>query len=129
MDSREDVERLEKLIGQLQGMYSEISTLAKKNPNDSLNPFKLKLINRIIELGNSVLGESYKPFEEFDVFDGDDVPTTSDVTMVLAQYMEEAERFRSDNVMQNSVGRWYYVVSGDMGDILSGPPTKIGRRK
>jgi hypothetical protein len=131
MNSKEDVERLEKLVGQLQGLYAEIGALAKKSPNDAVNSFKLKFINRVLAIGNGVLGDKYKPFEEFDQFDADDAPSTSDVTMVIAQYMEEAERFRSDNVVNSVVngrGGWYYVVSGKASHIPSGPPTKIGRK-
>lgn len=127
MDSKEDVERLEKLVGQLQGLYAEIGALAKKSPNDAVNPFKLKLINRVLAMGNEVLGDKYKPFEEFDQFDPDDAPSTSDVTMVISQYMEEAERFRSDNVIVN-FSSWYYVIDGQASDVRSGPPTKIGRK-
>jgi hypothetical protein len=43
LETNEDVERLEKLIGQLQGIYAEIGALAKKSPNDAVNPFKLNL--------------------------------------------------------------------------------------
>ena len=127
MNSKEDVERLEKLVGQLQGLYAEIGALAKKSPNDAVNAFKLKLINRVLETGNEVLGENYKPFEEFDQFDVDDAPSTSDVTMVIAQYMEEAERFHSDNVRVVN-GVWKYVINGEGSEIRSGPPTKIGRK-
>lgn len=129
METKEDVEQLEKLTGQLQGMYAEISALAKKSPNDSVNAFKLKMINKVVEMGNAVLGEKYKPFGDFDSFDSDDAPTTSDITMVLAQYMEEAERFRSDNVMSNGFSSWFYIVNGEMSDIQSGPPTKIGKKR
>jgi hypothetical protein len=129
VETNEDVEKLEKLIGQLQGMYAEIGALAKKSPSDSVNGFKLKLINKVIEAGNSVLGVGYKPFDEFDIFDSDDAPTTSDVTMVIAQYIEEAERFRSDNVQQDNLGRWYYSVGGNLGTIQSSPPTRIGRKR
>lgn len=128
MKTQEDIEQLEKLTGQLQGMYSEISALAKKSPNDAVNTFKLKMINKIIEMGNAVLGEKYKPFDDFENFDSDDAPTTSDVTMVLAQYMEEAERFRSDNVTIRG-GRWFYLINGDVSEIQSGPPTKIGKKR
>ncbi|WP_417814326.1 hypothetical protein [Thalassospira alkalitolerans] len=128
MDSKEDVELLEKLVGQLQSLYAEIGALSKKSPNDAVNPFKLKLINKVLKMGNDVLGENYKPFEEFDQFDGDDAPSTSDVTMVISQYMEEAERFRSDNVKQEH-GAWYYLFQGELSDIRSGPPTKIGRKR
>ncbi|WP_138465338.1 hypothetical protein [Poseidonocella sp. HB161398] len=128
MDSKEDVERLEKLVGQLQGLHTEIGALAKKSPNDAVNPFKLKLINKVLALGNDVLGKKYKPFDEFDQFDADDTPSTSDVTMLISQYMEEAERFRSDNV-KSGYGGWYYVVQGEESDVRSGPPTKIGRKR
>lgn len=128
MESREDVERLEKLVGQLQGLYAEIGALAKKSPNDAVNSFKLKLVNRVLAMGNEVLGDAYKPFEEFDQFDPDDAPSTSDITMVISQYMEEAERFRSDNVV-SGIGGWYYVVDGEESDIRSGPPTKIGGKR
>ena len=49
MKDRSEVERLEKLVGQLQGLHSEISLLAKKSPNDAVNKFKLGLINNIIK--------------------------------------------------------------------------------
>ncbi|MGB7045863.1 MAG: hypothetical protein WBD65_13440, partial [Methylocella sp.] len=80
MKTKEDVEALERLIGQLQGLHAEISQLARKAPNDAVNAFKLKLINKVITAGNVVLGENYRPFTEFDEFDADDVPTNSDVT-------------------------------------------------
>lgn len=127
MRKREDIEQLEKVIGQLQGAHSEIYQLAKKSPNDTLNKFKLNLINKVVETANAVLGNKYRPFAEFEQFDVDDVPTTSDVTMVLAQYMEEAERYRSDNV-ESSAGFWYYVIDGKVTALRAKAPTKVGRR-
>ncbi len=127
MNSKEDIEKLEKVIGQLQGFHAEISALAKKSPNDALNPFKLKLINKVLEASNEVLGDSYRPFDDFQKFEQDDVPSNSDVTVVIAQYMEEAERYRSDNVKPKA-GSWYYVIKGEAGDVRSGPPSKIGRK-
>ena len=98
MKTKEDVENLEKLIGQLQGLHSEISQLAKKSPNDGLKLFKLKLVNKILKSGNDILTGRYVPFDDFRQFDEDQLPTNSDVTMILSQYMEQAERFRSDNM-------------------------------
>ncbi|KEO90473.1 hypothetical protein EH31_10320 [Erythrobacter longus] len=127
MKSKSDVEALEKLIGQLQGLHSEISLLAKKAPSDAVNAFKLRLINNVIAAANDVLGPNYLPFGDFEAFNADDVPSTSDVALVLAQYMEEAERYRSDNVKYWK-GRWVYVVNGDSSDIPSGAPTKVGKK-
>lgn len=127
MKSKNDIEALEKLIGQLQGLHTEISLLAKKSPNDGINGFKLRLINNVIALANGVLGQNYLPFYDFFAFDADDVPSTSDVALVLAQYMEEAERYRSDNVIRQDY-EWFYLVDGKASDIPSGPPSKIGKK-
>ncbi|MGR9402698.1 hypothetical protein ACU8M5_23525 [Rhizobium leguminosarum] len=127
MKSKADIEKLEKLLGQLQGLHAEISALARKSPNDALNPFKLKLINKVLDAGNEVLGDDYRPFDDFEKFESDDVPSNSDVTVVLGQYMEEAERYRSDNV-KSTAGSWFYVVNGDASDVRAGPPSKIGRK-
>lgn len=128
MKTKEDVEALERLIGQLQGLHTEIAQLARKAPNDAVNAFKLKLINKVINAGNAVLGEGYRPFTDFEEFDVDDVPTNSDVTLILSQYIEQTERYRSDNVRLNS-GTWAYTVSGKASDIKAAPPSRIGSKK
>lgn len=128
MKTVEEVEKLEKIIGQLQGAHAEISILAKKSPADSLNSFKMNLINNVIKASNEVLGAKYKPFDHFDQFESDDLPSNSDVAMILAQYMEEAERYRSDNVIYQEFVGWVYKVNGKPSGIQSGPPSKIGRK-
>lgn len=128
MKTIDEVEKLEKIIGQLLGAHKEISILAKKSPADSLNAFKLKLINKVIEASNAVLGKGYKPFDDFDQFEADDLPSNSDVAIVLAQYIEEAERYRSDNVVYCEFEGWRYLVNGKASSIPSGPPSKIGRK-
>jgi hypothetical protein len=52
----------------------------------------------------------------------------SDVTLILAQYMEQIERFRSDHVLF-SLHKWCYVLDGSPSDIEGRPPTKIGMRR
>ncbi len=125
-----DIEALERLIGQLQGLHNEVTQLSKKSPNDAVNAFKLKLINRVISDGNSILGDRYMPFDDFEQFDADDLPSNSDVTVVLSQYMEQAERFRSDNVVfhQDSF-RHVYRLDGKASGIEAAPPTIIRIKK
>lgn len=122
MKSEQDIESLEKLIGQLKALHAEVSLLSRKSPSDAVNAFKLKLINKCLAFGNEVLGENYKPFDDFNAFDSDDVPSNSDVTMVIAQYLEEAGRYRSDNVMMSN-GWYYYKLGGEKSSIRSAPPT------
>jgi len=120
-----DVRDLEKLIVQLRGLHTEISVLAKKAPNDGLNLFKLKLVNNILAKGNSILTGHYKPLENFATFDETAIPTNSDVTMVLALYMEQADRFRSNNMVRHEL-KWKYLVNGVTSGFEGSPPTKIG---
>lgn len=120
MKTRDDIEKLEKMIGQLGAIHREISLLSKKSPTDSINPFKLKTINTIIEAANDVLGKSYKPVQEFDKFEDDDAPSTSDVVFIIAQYMEEIERFRTDHVVRKGLRR-FYVLDGTPSDISADP--------
>lgn len=128
MKNEDDVRNLEKLIVQLQGLHAELNLLAKKSPNDGLNLFKLNLVNKVLAGGNEILSGHYKPFEDFNVFDKDALPTNSDVTMILALYIEQAERFRSDNMVYSSY-RWYYAINGAASQIEGRPPTKIGTDK
>ena len=128
LKTEDDVRDLEKLIVQLQGLHVEISILAKKAPNDGLNLFKLKLVNNILAKGNSILTGRYKPLESFATFDEAALPTNSDVTMVLALYIEQAERFRSNNMVHHEY-KWKYLVNGAASAIEGRPPTMIGTER
>ena len=78
----------EKIEGQLKGLYEEIGLLSKKKPDDAVNMFKLEFINQVLTDANSVLDEEYMPFDTFTTFDEDNLPTNSDVVMVLSQYLK-----------------------------------------
>ena len=125
MNSEDDVKTLEKLIVQLQSLHLELSQLTKKSPNDGLNLFKLKLVNKVLASGNKILVGTFKPFEDFDEFEEDALPTNSDVTMILALYIEQAERFRSDNMIY-SRHRWVYVINDEASEVEGRVPSKIG---
>lgn len=128
LKTEDDVRDLEKLIVQLQGLHNEISILAKKAPNDGLNLFKLKLVNSILTKGNSILTGHYTPLEAFANFDESALPTNSDVTMVLALYIEQAERFRSNNMIHHEY-TWKYLVNGAASGIEGRRPTMIGAER
>ena len=120
---RDDVERLEKVTGQLEGLHKEISLLAKKSSTDGLNAFKLKMLNAVLASANSILDQAYKPIDSFAQFDLDDVPSNSDVTLVISIYLQELERYRADNIKVN-LGHWSYVLEDDE-FIRAAPPKKL----
>jgi hypothetical protein len=124
MESKEQVDTFEKMYGQIDGLHQEIGALSKKSPSDAVNPFKLKMINKILLGANDILGSKYKPFDDFDQFEEDDVPTNSDVTMILSQYYECMEKMRSDNI--NQFGYW--IINGTKTDFKTAPPKRITKR-
>jgi hypothetical protein len=124
-----EIEHLEKSMGRLEGLHREIGALARKSPNDALNTFKLTIVNASLADAHQVLGSKYKPVVGFDAFDLDDLPSNSDVTLILAQYLEELERKRADNIYEDVDGWYYRRTDGKQALIRTGPPRKIGQRK
>lgn len=106
---------LRSYYGQLLSIYEEISLLSKKNPNDAVNKFKLKFVNKLLSHINDFLDKMYKPFDDFDNFDEDDIPQNSDVVFILSQYLQCFEKQRADNVVIKN-GAWYWRIKGDKTD-------------
>ena len=125
--TKQEVDTFEKLQAQLQGLHNEISVLSKKSQNDALNKFKLKFVNQILIDANKLLGENYKPFNDFEVFEDEDMPTNSDVAMMLTQYLNCFEKLRSDNVKkQDSYPQhWFWIIDGKLSDIRTITPKII----
>ena len=113
--NRNDVDKFEMLSVQLLGVYEEVSLLSMKNPNDALNKFKLKFINKLLNQSNSFLSDEYKPFEDFEIFEEDDMPQNSDIVFILSQYLQCFEKQRADNVITN-MGKWYWYVRANEGE-------------
>ena len=121
--NKDDVESFVKCYAQMQSIYNEITALANKKPNEAVNKFKLKFINQILENANKLLNENYKPFADFKKFEDDDIPTTSDITMMFAQYLDAMENLHSDNI-KNIGSAWYWIIDGDSSEIKTARPTK-----
>jgi hypothetical protein len=130
MITREKADKLEKLMGQLEGIHSEISALAKKSSNDGVNLFKLKIVNAVLQQCNEMLGKEYQPIGDFEQFDDDQVPSNSDVTFVASQYLQALEKLRSDNIITAFGGGWIYNLPKDSGTSMrAASPTSAKLRK
>lgn len=102
-----DVDIFEKLKAQLDSIYQEMSMLAKKSPNDAVNTFKIKFVNATLTQCNEFFGERYRPFSDFETFSVDELPLNSDVTFIVSQYIECAEKLRADNI-EWAHGAWHW---------------------
>jgi len=124
-----DVEGFEKINAQLEGVYNEITGLSKKSPNDGVNKFKLRFVNKILEDANLFLDDKHKPFDGFTVFDEDTLPSNSDVAFVLAQYLNCMENLRGKNIKEADFGGdWYWVIDGKESSHRTAPPKKLNRK-
>jgi len=132
--TNDEVENFEKIFGQFEGLHKEIGILSKKSPNDAINKFKLSFINKLLAEANEVLDEEQRPFDGFDSFDEDQLPTNSDVTMIFEQYLYCFEQLRSENIKHTQkwfgdkyVEKWVWLVEGQESEIQTAPPKKIKR--
>ncbi len=123
MEKKEDVEEFEKLEQQLHSFLAEVSELSKKRPNDALNKFKLKFVNTSLSRLNSLLKDD-RPFEDFEQFDVDDLPSNSDVVVILAQYAAAAYLFRANHTAKKDYS-WWWVVNGKTSNLKTEDPDQF----
>lgn len=75
-------------------LYKEVSLLAKKKPDGTLNKTKVSLLNRILQDLKSVL-ENEDHAKYLDLLDEDMLPQYSDVLLIMSQYKAALEKFSS----------------------------------
>ncbi|MCX2495251.1 hypothetical protein OQX63_17305 [Pedobacter sp. PF22-3] len=124
--TREEIDTFEKTRAQLESLHVEIGALSKKAQNEAINKFKLKFINQTIATANTILEDKYKPFGDFDQFEEDDVPSNSDVTMLLGQYLNCLEKLRDDSIVQNH-GYWYWRIDGEISTVRTKAPNRLSK--
>lgn len=124
---RKEVNLFIRVYAQIEALHNEMSILSKKSPDDVINKFKLRFINKALDQANYLLREEQKPFGDFEVFNEDDLPTNSDVTMILAQYSGCMEELRSANISEQTLNEWFWAIDGKISDIRTSPPRKLKR--
>ena len=127
VNSAEEVQQFERLEQQLHSMLEEMSELSKKRPNDGVNKFKLKLVNVLLEGMNEFLG-AHRPFKDFQVFDENDLPTNSDVLVMLSQYAAAVLQFRMQNTEKLDYKWWWRLSDGSVVETGSPDEFKFGAK-
>jgi hypothetical protein len=119
-----DVNSFEKVRSQFEQLHNEISLLSKSKPDNPINKFKLSFINEVLVAANVILIGDFKPFKDFAVFDADELPTNSDVVMILSQYIDGLEAFRCGNIHSVPFDGWYWRTN-DNSKIKTIEPTRF----
>jgi hypothetical protein len=78
----------------LNSMYAEFKELAKKKPEAAVSKNKIMVVNRLLERIRSVLKDE-ESIEFLDTLDEDNMPQTSDVTLMLSQYEAAMSGFKN----------------------------------
>jgi hypothetical protein len=108
----EQVQGFEQVQSPIRSLFDEVSQLAKKAPDAPLNQFKVSIVNERLVAANAILAGIHRPFADFDRFDPNELPTASDAAVVLSQYLNSLEGWRSANVVIRNYN-WYWDAPGD----------------
>jgi hypothetical protein len=100
------IDDIRSVIASLDGLQSELGAAAKRKSTEPVTNFQLRLINLVLAKANALLGAN-KPIGDFEKFEPDDIPTVSDVSMVVAQYVESFEKIRCENI-EKMFGNWVW---------------------
>lgn len=102
--TEQNIEKYNITYGRIVSLYNEIQKLSAKKPNDQLNTFKIRVVNQALKDALTLFGNEYLPINDFSQFDEDELPTNSDVVMVLQLYRDSLHRFRDANSHWESKG-------------------------
>ncbi len=82
---------LDKLLA---SSFSELKEFSKKKPDELLNVFKVKSLNRILSPIKEIMKN--EPTSNFlDLLDEDTIPSYSDAVLIIAQFNAAMEQFES----------------------------------
>jgi len=94
LPSEADVSKYEMLEKLLASIYEEMKEFSKKKPDEPLNKFKVKNVNRVLEQIKEIMEN--EPTNEFlDLLDEDSLPSNSDSILIIGQFNAAMAQFRS----------------------------------
>ncbi|SEE58252.1 hypothetical protein SAMN04487765_3238 [Tenacibaculum sp. MAR_2010_89] len=90
----EEVLKFEMLNELTDSIYTEMKEFSKKKPDDALNKFKVKNVNRVLTQLKSFLKD--EPTVDFlDLLDDESLPTNSDAILIIGQFKASMDNFRN----------------------------------
>ena len=93
LPTQKDIENYSLLKDMLYAQRQEFDLLSKKKPDSQLNKMKIKMVNRVLEPLNELFKN--EPSHAFlDVVNEDDMPTNSDVVLIISQYETAMNEFK-----------------------------------
>lgn len=107
--TQSEVEQFKLLSPLINGIYYEFQELSKKKPESPLNTYKVKMANRILEPIKELLKN--EPIVNFlDILDIDELPTNSDVILILNHYLKALNMFEKKYYEDSEKGKYVWAV-------------------
>lgn len=109
LPSDSDITQYKMLNELVEAVYTEMKELSKKKPDDLLNKFKVKSVNRVLEK-LKVLLVSEPTVEFLDVLDEESLPSNSDSVLIISQHIAALKQFKNKYYRYDSSSfghRWY----------------------
>jgi len=86
-----------------ESIYLEMKEFSKKKPDDALNAFKVKNVNRVLTQLKQFLKD--EPTVDFlDLLDTESLPSNSDAILIIGQFKASMDNYR--NKYTSSYRRW-----------------------
>ena len=95
MPTQKEIDIYEELKPKIASVRDTIKALSAKNI------YKIRRINILMEQANALL-KDVKPYKDFDTFKEDELPSNSDVLMILELYLEAFKRYWINNSTHGS---------------------------
>lgn len=109
LPTQAEIDTFEMLDKLLDSSYIEMKQFSNKKPDELLNKFKVKSLNRILEPIKSVMRN--EPTASFlDLLDEDTIPSNSDAILIISQFQAAMKQFKSSYHGRNekfSQPRWF----------------------
>lgn len=110
LPSDNQVIKFEMLNELADSIYLEMKEFSKKKPDDALNPFKVKNVNRVLtQLKDFLQDEPTAIF--LDLLDDETLPTNSDAILIIGQFKASMDNYRKKYTTQ--YGRWTTIEFPD----------------
>ena len=107
--SQDDLDNYNLLNPLINGIYEEFQELSKKKSESVLNLYKVKIVNRVLEpIRELMRDEDILNF--LDILEVDDLPTNSDVILVLNHYKKAMLLFRNKYYENSEKGQYAWAL-------------------
>lgn len=93
LPTEQNIKDYKLLKDMLHSQRKELDLLSKKKADGQLNPMKIKMANRVLEPLKELFKHE-KSYKFLDTLNEDEMPTYSDVVLIISQYETAINEFR-----------------------------------